>query len=54
VCSSDLTVRVPAESRVVIVVDSDLSRRVYIPQEERRITVTDRKTTSADRTINIT
>jgi len=52
--SAERTVRVPAENRVVIIVDSALSRRVYIPQEERKIIVIDRKTTSADRTVNIT
>ena len=52
--SAERTVRVLAENRVVIIVDSALSRRIYIPQEERKIIVIDRKTTSADRTVNIT
>lgn len=50
--SAERTVRIADENRVVLVVDFSQNRRVYIPKENRTIIVVDRKTTSADRTVN--
>ena len=52
--SAERTVRVATESRMILVVDFSQNRRVYIPKENRTVIVVDRKTTSADRTVNLT
>jgi hypothetical protein len=41
-----------AITRVIIITGLSSSRRVYIPKENRRVIIVDRKTTSADRTIS--